>query len=294
MPVTSSAGQAYPSGAWARWKLAGDWLDSSGNGRNLATPALAAGFPQFVLSRDSRLVASVSGAGEVPSSPFAMPDPQPHVIIPVPTLETLVTAAHTVALWVRFSAFDRASTTSTIRQLFGWHTQTPAGGGSAGRVIGRLGMAKSGANWRLIWTSQAQSSSTALVANTTAREEVPFTPRLNTWHHVTVSSEPNGVMHPTFPHVGGAKLRWFLDGVQIAEDSGTGSTGPVVTNFTQQTPSEARVVVGVFYNYLTNVWSSCPDTLMSDVQVFPRALLAREVNQIFRAGPTDVQLNLEQ
>lgn len=100
------------------------------------------------------------------------------------------------------------------------------------------------------------------------------------WKHIVVTNERNGsVSGETF----GSTLKWYLDGVLVQTDVGTGTAGPCIARFgLQDLPTSSLVVGGRMDRGL--LVDGC-DGAIKSASIFSRALSAAEIATVYASGP---------
>lgn len=119
--------------------------------------------------------------------------------------------------------------------------------------------------------------STGTTARTTVRTgALP----VGEWVHIAVVNVPNGsVSGDTF----GSTLTWFINGVQVQQDVGTGAAGPCVARFGLQELPTASLVVGARFDRGLIVDGA--EGTIDGACVYARALSAPEITALFKSGP---------
>ena len=121
----------------------------------------------------------------------------------------------------------------------------------------------------------------AVSSGTTARTTVlAGAMPIGVWKHIVVTNERNGsVSAETF----GSTLKWYLDGVLVQTDVGTGGAGPCIARFgLQDLPTSSLVVGGRMDRGL--LVDGC-DGAIKGASIFSRALSAAEIETLYTTGP---------
>jgi len=100
------------------------------------------------------------------------------------------------------------------------------------------------------------------------------------WKHIAVTNAANGsISSETL----GSTMRWYVDGVQVQEDVGTGAAGPCISRFDLQDLPTASIGIGGRFDRGLLV-DGC-DGAIRQAAIYGRALNATEVGALYRSGP---------